>query len=214
MKSNSFVNDRRRIMQNKSRPPLPYDLDALRRDIEFEDQLLGKSMRFRTTWGLFSPKAIDEGTRLLLRHLEPRRDDRALDLGCGYGPLGLAIARAAPEGHCTLVDKDFVAVEYARRNAELNGIENVSILLSNGLNQVPDGSFSLAVTNLPAKTGKEHYYLFFSDIHRHLEPGGRFYVVVISGLRQFIARAFEQVFGNHEKIKQGKAYTVARATKT
>ena len=55
------------------------------------------------------------------------------------------------------------------------------------------------MTNLPAKTSKEHYYLFFHDIHERLEPGGRFYVVVISGLRQFIARAFEEVFGNHQK---------------
>lgn len=200
-------------MPNRPDNSLPYDLDALRRDIVFEEELLGNRLSFHTTWGLFSPKGIDEGTRLLLRHLEIREDERALDLGCGYGPIGLAIARAAPRGHCTLVDKDFVAVEYARRNAELNRIENASVLLSNGLNQVPPGRFTLAVTNLPAKTGKEHYYLFFSDIRQRLEPGGRFYVVVISGLRQFIARAFTQVFGNHEKIKQGKNYTVARAVK-
>jgi 16S rRNA G1207 methylase RsmC len=201
-------------MPHRPTGDLPFDLDELRRDIVFEDELLGHRLRFHTTWGLFSPKGIDEGSRLLLRHLEVRPDERALDLGCGYGPLGLAIARAAPGGHCTLVDKDFVAVEYARRNADLNGIGNVSVLLSDGLNQVPPGDFTLAVSNLPAKTSKEHYYLFFSDIHRRLEPGGRFYVVVISGLRQFIARAFGQVFGNHQKVKQGKHYTVARADKS
>lgn len=200
-------------MPNKHNPQLPFDLDALRRDIVFEEELLGHRLSFHTTWGLFSPKGIDEGTRLLLRHLEIREDERALDLGCGYGPLGLSIARAAPRGHCTLIDKDFVAVEYARRNAERNRIANVSIFLSDGLNQVPPGDFSLAVTNLPAKTSKEHYYLFFSDIQQRLEPGGRFYVVVISGLRRFIARAFTEVFGNHDKIKQGKNYTVARAIK-
>jgi len=113
------------------------------------------------------------------------------------------------------VDKDFVAVEYAKKNAALNGIDNLEVLLSNGLDQVPaERRFTLAVTNLPAKTGKEHYYLFFHDIRERLEPGGRFYVVVITGLRRFIARAFEEVFGNHEKVKQGKSYTVAMATKT
>ncbi len=200
-------------MPDKPERRLPYDLNALRRDIVFEDELLGQHLRFHTTWGLFSPKGIDEGTRLLLRHLEVRTDERAIDLGCGYGPIGLAIARAAPQGHCTLVDKDFVAVEYARRNAERNRISNVSVLLSDGLNQVPPGRFTLAVSNLPAKTSKEHYYLFFNDICERLEPGGRFYVVVISGLRQFIARTFGQIFGNHEKIKQGKNYTVACASK-
>ena len=191
------------------------NLNELRKDLVIHDEPLGHPMTFHTTWGLFSPKAIDAGTHLLLKHLEVKPDERAIDLGCGYGPLGLAIARSAPQGHCTLVDKDFVAVDYTRKNAALNGIDNVEVLLSNGLDQVPgDRTFTLAVTNLPAKTGKEHYYLFFNDIKDRLEPGGRFYVVVITGLRQFIARSFKEVFGNHRKIKQGKSYTVAMAEKT
>ncbi len=191
------------------------NLNELRKDLVIHDELLGHPMTFHTTWGLFSPKAIDAGTHLLLKHLEVKPDERAIDLGCGYAPLGLPIARSAPQGHCTLVDKDFVAVDYAQKNAALNGIDNVEVLLSNGLDQVPgDRTFTLAVTNLPAKTGKEHYYLFFNDIKDRLEPGGRFYVVVITGLRQFIARSFKEVFGNHRKIKQGKSYTVAMAEKT
>jgi 16S rRNA G1207 methylase RsmC len=196
-------------MTKNTRPPL--EIERLRQDIVFSDTLLGHRLVFHTTWGLFSPKAIDEGTRLLLDHLEVRPDERAIDLGCGYGPLGLAIARAAPQGHCLMVDKDFVAVEYANANARRNNIDNARAMLSDGLRHVPPQSFTLAVTNLPAKTSKEHYYLFFHDIRERLEPGGRFYVVVISGLRQFIARAFEEVFGNHQKIKQGRQYTVAMA---
>jgi 16S rRNA (guanine1207-N2)-methyltransferase len=196
-------------MPKNPRPPL--DLERLRQDIVFSDTLLGHRLNFHTTWGLFSPRAIDEGTRLLLEHLEVRPDDRAIDLGCGYGPLGLAIARSAPEGSCLMVDKDFVAVEYANGNARRNRIMNAQAMLSDGLRHVPEQTFTLAVSNLPAKTSKEHYYLFFHDIHDRLDPGGRFYVVVISGLRQFIARAFEEVFGNHRKIKQGKQYTVALA---
>ena len=196
-------------MKRAARPPL--DIDDLRRDIEFSETLLGHALVFRTTWGLFSPKAVDEGSRLLLQQLQIAPVDRALDLGCGYGALGLAIARSAPLGHCLMVDKDFVAVEYARRNAEINRVTNASVILSNGLNQVPNQEFDLAVTNLPAKTNKEHYYLFFHDIREHLAPDGRFYAVVINGLRQFIARAFMDVFGNHTKIKQGKSYTVALA---
>jgi len=194
------------------KPRQPLDLKRLREDIVFDDTLLGHSLRFHTTWGLFSPKAIDEGSRLLLDHLDVRGDDHAIDLGCGYGPLGLAIARSAPQGSCLMVDKDFIAVEYANANARRNRVMNAQAMLSDGLRHVPAGKrFTLAVTNLPAKTSKEHYYLFFHDIHERLEPGGRFYVVVISGLRQFIARSFEEVFGNHKKIKQGRQYTVALA---
>jgi len=198
-------------MPKKPSPSL--DLDRLREDIVFSDELLGHRLDFHTTWGLFSPKGIDEGTRLLLRHLQVKPDDRAIDLGCGYGPLGIAIARSAPQGHCLMVDKDFVAVEYANANARRNGVSNAEAMLSDGLKHIPPQRFTLAVTNLPAKTGKEHYYLFFHDILQHLEPGGRFYVVVISGLRRFIERAFNEVFGNHTKVKQGKNYTVALAVK-
>ena len=193
------------------KPKAPPDLERLRQDIVFRDRLLGHDLLFHTTWGLFSPKAIDEGTRLLLDHLEVETDDRAIDLGCGYGPLGLAIAKSAPQGHCLMVDKDFIAVEYANANARRNAIPNAEAMLSDGLRHVPPQTFTLAVTNLPAKTSKEHYYLFFHDIHARLEPGGRLYVVVISGLRQYIARSFLEVFGNHRKVKQGRQYTVAMA---
>ena len=186
---------------------------ALRRDITFEDELLGHRLNFRTTWGLFSPRHIDDGSRLLLDHLHVERDDVAMDLGCGYGPIGLALARSAPLGSCLLVDKDFVAVDYARRNATLNDITNVGVQLSNGFDQVPDGQFSLIVSNLPAKSSNEQYFLFFHDAYQHLRPGGRLVVVSISGIREFIARNLRDVFGNYDKLKQGKAYTVASSVK-
>lgn len=194
--------------------PLDNDkINALRREIVFTERLKGEQLTFHTTWGLFSPRAIDQGSRMLLECLEVRPDDIAIDLGCGYGPLGLTVARLAPRGHCLLVDKDFVAVEFATKNAALNGISNIEVQLSDGLKHVGEKSFTLAVTNLPAKTSNEHYYLFFQDIHDHLEPGGRFYIVVISGLRNFIKRALIEVFGNYKKLKQGKSYTVAMALK-
>jgi 16S rRNA G1207 methylase RsmC len=189
-------------------------LDKLRRDIVFSDTLCGQHLSFHTTWGLFSPKGIDEDSRLLLDHLEINEEDDTLDLGCGYGPLGLTLAKLAPKGTSVLVDKDFVAVEYSRRNAELNAIQNTDIFLSNGFDQVGDRTFDLIVSNLPAKTGKELYYLYFYDALARLNPGGSIYVVTISGLRKFIAKAFQEVFGNYEKLKQGKTYTVARAVKS
>ncbi len=187
--------------------------EQLRKDLSFEADLAGQHLKFNTTWGLFSPKGIDEGTKLLLEHLEVHSDDIALDLGCGYGPIGLTIARKAPQGFCTMVDKDFIAIEYAQKNARLNNISNVDIYLSDGCNHLKQESFTLVVTNLPAKTSKEHYYLFFYDAYLRMKPGARIYVVVISGLRKFIAKAFSEIFGNHKKVKQGKTYTVAMATR-
>ncbi|MES9843691.1 MAG: methyltransferase, partial [Candidatus Sedimenticola sp. 6PFRAG5] len=136
-------------------------LDKLRQDIVFTESVCGQQLTYHTTWGLFSPKNVDEGSRLLLDYLEINETDDTLDLGCGYGPLGLTMARLAPKGTSVLVDKDFMAVEYSRKNAQLNNIENVEVFLSNGFDQVGDRQFDLIVSNLPAKTGKELYYLYF-----------------------------------------------------
>lgn len=186
-------------------------LQQLRQDTVIDEVIRGQQLRFHTTWGLFSPKALDEGSRLLLDNLDIREDDNSLDLGCGYGPLGLTMARLAPHGNSVLVDKDFVAVEYSKRNARQNDIDNAEILLSNGFDQVGDRRFDLIVSNLPAKTGKELYYLYFYDALLRLNKEGRIYVVCISGLRKFIQKAFLQVFGNYRKVKQGRIYTVAMA---
>ena len=189
------------------------DVERLRDDIEFSATLLGHELGFHTTWGLFSPREIDEGTRLLLKHIEVEPDSDCLDLGCGYGSIGLAMAAVAPQGRTWLVDKDFVAVEYARRNARDNGLRNAQAALSNGFSQVKKSDFDVIAANLPAKTGKELLYLLLHDAREHLAPGGALWVVTLSGLRRFIARAMDEVFGNYEKVKQGRAYTVARARK-
>ncbi|MGM0677816.1 MAG: class I SAM-dependent methyltransferase [Pseudomonadota bacterium] len=188
-------------------------IQSLRRDITFSDTLCGHTLQYRTTWGLFSPRGIDAGTRLLLDHLEIQETDDCFDLGCGYGPIGLTLARLAPKGQTLLVDKDFVAVEYTHTNAALNGIGNAEAMLSNGFSHVGDRRFHLVTSNLPAKVGKEMLYLYLYDALAHLHPGGRIYVVTITGLRRFIERAFKEVFGNYDKVKQGREYTVAMARK-
>ncbi|MEM7258749.1 MAG: methyltransferase [Pseudomonadota bacterium] len=189
-------------------------LPALRQDTVFGEKLCGKPLTFHTTWGLFSPREVDAGTRLLLEHIELSGTARVLDLGCGYGALGLALAAAESERQVTLVDKDFVAVEYCRKNATNNGLSNTRVLLSNGMAQVEESDFDCVVTNLPAKSGKELYYLMFYDVYDSLQSGGQFYIVTINGLRGFVKRVFNEVFGNYRKLKQGSVYTVAVATKS
>lgn len=172
-----------------------------------------RALEFHTTWGLFSPRAVDDGSRLLLDYLELETDDDCLDLGCGYGVLGLCMARSAPGGHTLMVDKDFVAIDYAERNRLHNKIENASCQLSNGFAQIPAQQFDVIVSNIPAKVGKEMLYIYLFDALAYLKPGGSFYIVTITGLRQFFKRGFSEVFGHYEKIKQGKTYTVARGIK-
>ena len=190
------------------------DVEILRRDIVFSERLRGHELTFHSRWGLFSPRRVDEGTRLLIDHLAARETDDCLDLGCGYGPIGLTMARLAPKGQTYLVDKDFVAVEYARKNAELNSLQNCHALLSDGFSDLPrERRFDVIASNLPAKAGNEAYYILFSDARDHLAAGGRFYVVTLSGLRRFVERAFGELFGNYEKVKQSRSHTVSLAAK-
>ena len=113
-----------------------------------------------------------------------------------------------------MVDKDFVAVEYCRKNIALNQLGNAEALLSNGLDAIRERRFDVIASNIPAKVGNELMSLFFYDAYRQLNPGGHLYVVTINGLREYIKRVFKQRFGNYAKLKQGKSYTVAVATKT
>ncbi len=189
-------------------------LDKLRQDIVFNDELRGQKLTFHTTWGIFSPREVDEGSRMLLDFMEIGESDDCLDLGCGYGPIGMAMARLAPKGHTVLVDKDFVAVDFANKNISLNHIDNAEAMLSNGFAAIGNRKFDIIASNIPAKVGNEMLYLFLYDALSHLKPGGRLYVVTITGLRQFIKRSFNEVFGNYDKLKQGKAYTVAMAQKS
>jgi 16S rRNA (guanine1207-N2)-methyltransferase len=189
-------------------------LAKLRSDIRFTAELGGRRLIVHSTWGLFSPREIDEGTWLLLGHIEVNSTDDCLDLGCGYGPIGLALAVLAPDGHTLMLDKDFVAVDYSNRNAERNGIRNAHAQLSNGFDQVdPSLRFDLIASNVPAKVGKEMLSLLLHDARNRLRPGGRLYLVSINGLRQYLKRNLTEVFGNYEKLKQGAHYTVALARK-
>lgn len=188
-------------------------LDTLRQDITFNARLRDQELRFRSTWGIFSPREIDEGTRLLLDYIDIAEDADSLDIGCGYGPIGITLAKLAPKGKHLMVDKDFVAVEYANKNVAENRLDNAEAMLSNAFDQVGDRKFDVIVSNIPAKVGKEMLLLILYDALAHLKPGGQLYVVTINGLRKFMKRHFEDVFGNYKKLKQGTNYTVARAIK-
>lgn len=189
-------------------------LKSLRKDIRFSETLAGAELQFQTTWGLFSPREIDEGTHLLLKHMDIQPGDHCLDLGCGYGPVGLAMAAQATDGSALMLDKDFVAIDYSNRNAELNGLGNAKAILSNGFDAVDRSQkYDVIASNIPAKVGKELLTLMLHDAKDLLTPGGKFYVVTVNGLRQFMKRNFQDVFGNYKKLKQGSHYTVAVAEK-
>ena len=184
-----------------------------REDMHFNATVSGFPLRFTTTHGIFSPTEVDEGSLLMLDYTDIAAHESSLDVGCGYGVLGMTLAKRAPQGFHTLIDKDYVAVDYTKKNLVANKITNAEAFLSNGLSEIGDRKFDLVVSNLPAKAGNELFYLYFYDALHHLNPGGRIVVVTINGLREFVKRSFKEVFGNYDKLKQGARYTISQAIK-
>lgn len=192
---------------------IPDSINKLRNDIEFDITLRDQPLHFHSTWGLFSPREIDEGTQLLLRYIEIAEDADCFDLGCGYGPLGITLAKLAPKGKTLLADKDFVAIDFTRKNIKANKLKNAEAILSNAFDQIGDRQFDCIVSNIPAKVGKELLQIIMHDAEAHLKPGGQLYVVTINGLRLFMKRHMQEIVGDYKKLKQGTNYTVARAIK-
>ena len=151
---------------------------------------------------LFSSHQIDEGTDLFLRTIDVEEPRTILDIGCGCGVIGVVLARLFPEARVVLLDRDLLAVRYARHNAALNGTPNVTVLGSVGLEQAPAEPFDLIVANIPAKIGDEAIEReFVLDPLAHLRPGGDYWFVVVSGLNHLIPRIGIQ---HHLKLKQIK----------
>jgi len=190
------------------------DVVNLKKDIKIVVNLLDNELILLTRWGVFSPRSIDEGTIMLMKHIEVGVSDICLDLGCGYGPIGLALAKHCTKGEVHMVDKDFVAIELANNNANLNNLSNTKAYFSDAFLQVPsEVKFDQVISNLPAKVGREQLSIILYDAFDALKPGGKITVVTIKGLKDFIKNNFKSVFGNYKKLKQGQKYIVSQAIK-
>jgi 16S rRNA (guanine1207-N2)-methyltransferase len=154
----------------------------------------GRRLELQVAQDLFSSHEVDVGTRLLLRTLAgPEHAGRrlVLDLGCGYGPLGLALRAAAADRVAHLVDRDALAVEYARENAARNRLDGVEVYGSLGYADVRAAGFDLIVSNIPAKAGPPVIERLLLGGAGLLAPGGLVAVVVITPLRAAVAAVLE-----------------------
>ncbi len=144
----------------------------------FESLLLGQRLTFRTDAGVFSKRKLDRGTKLLLESLDLGSARKILDLGCGYGAIGLTVAKLAPGAEIWLSDVNRRAVELAEGNAALNGIGNCQFRAGYGLEPFAAIKFDLIITNPPVRTGKEVIYGLFAAAKGHLVKNGRLVLVM------------------------------------
>ena len=143
------------------------------RTCEFD--VLGERLTFTTDAGVFSRDGLDTGTRVLLEAL-PEIHGRALDLGCGWGPVGTVLARKYPEAEIVMTDVNSRAVELSARNLAANRA-SAQVLQGDGFENVP-GTFDFVITNPPIRAGKAAIYGMFADACDRLRPGGQLYIVI------------------------------------
>jgi len=175
----------------------------------------GHSFTFDIAHTLFSSFDVDEGTDVFLRFLQPDSPRTILDLGCGYGPIGIILARLYPDAHVVMADKDLLAVRYARHNAELNNQANVQVVGSVGMDDVPDLPYDLIVSNIPAKIGDEAIEQeFLLQPYRRLQPGGAYWFVVVSGLNRLIPRLGQRHELKLKEVKKRAGHSVYQLRKT
>lgn len=153
------------------RPRVPSD----RRELHFLYR--GTRLSFAVDRGVFASTAIDPGTSLLIETLDPGPADGILDLGCGWGPIGIAAARASPKGHVVLTDVNRRAALLARSNLRRNRIENAEVRIGSGFAPVSGEAFDLIASNPPYHAGRELVLSILEEAPRHLRPGGRLLIV-------------------------------------
>jgi 16S rRNA (guanine1207-N2)-methyltransferase len=145
--------------------------------------------QFDTAALLFSPYKIDAGTQLLLSYLAEKADKARtiLEIGCNYGVVGVVLAKLNPQANVTMVDKDMLAVRYARHNAALNKTPNVTVIGSIGVENIQQQSFDLIVSTIPTKIGDKaiEYDLVVKPLEL-LERRGYYWFITESQLNRLI----------------------------
>jgi 16S rRNA (guanine1207-N2)-methyltransferase len=173
----------------------------------------GELLSFRVDAGVFASHGLDPGTALLIENLTLRPADRVMDLGCGWGAVGVAAAKAAREGHVVLTEVNRRAARLARENLERNGIRNAEVRVGRLFEPVADEAFDVIASNPPYRAGREFVLALMEAAPAHLHPGGRLVLVGkgSQGIRFYQDRLSEQWAGPVEVLARKSGYRVLEA---
>ena len=192
-------------MYYEKNPTADHDIHELR------VRLLDTPMTFLTDAGVFSKRMVDYGSQVLLNTLDLEPDKTLLDVGCGYGPLGLTLGKVFGV-QATLIDINSRALDLARANAEKNQV-NARIFQSNVYEDV-EGNFDYIVSNPPIRAGKSVVHEIIKGAFCHLEDQGSLTIVIQKKQGAPSAKAkMEEVFGNCQILKKDKGYYILESVK-
>lgn len=182
----------------------------------FQTWVLDQPYRFQTDSGVFSRNRLDFGSRLLIETAAQLDlgEGPCLDLGCGYGPIGIITADQHPALDVHMVDISERALELARHNAQANGVDNVQIYRSDAYDQVSETGFTAILTNPPIRAGKKLVHHFIEVALDYLAPGGQLLAVIQKKQGAPSAmKKFEAVFPKSARIARKKGYWILQGIK-
>jgi 16S rRNA (guanine1207-N2)-methyltransferase len=179
-----------------------------------EDILRGKRLKFKTDAGVFSYGKVDKGTKILVENVIVDKDDDILDLGCGYGVIGIALADEVKS--VTMADINRRAIKLAKENIKLNNLEgcDIRVVYSDLYENVRDREYDKIITNPPIRAGKEVLHRIIKEGKGILKDNGEIWVVIQTkqGAKS-LAKYMEEVFGNVETVTIKGGYRVLKSKK-
>lgn len=177
--------------------------------------LKGFNMNLTSDNGVFSKNTVDFGSKLLIESFElVVKTGKILDVGCGYGPIGLTVAKEFPDSQVEMVDVNLRALELAKENAELNKITNTHIYESSVYDSVTANDYQVIISNPPIRAGKKVVHAILEGAFDHLQQGGELWIVIQKKQGGPSAqKKMEAVFGNVEMVARDKGYFIYKSVK-
>ncbi len=174
----------------------------------------GELLTFEVDTGVFASHGLDPGTALLIESLPVRPTDRVLDLGCGWGAVGVAAARLARRGTVVLTDVNRRAVRLAQRNLARNGVQNATVEVGPAFEPVGEATFDVIATNPPYHAGRPVVLDLLEEAPRHLAPGGRLLIVGkgSQGILYYQGWLAEHWATDVQVVARGSGYRVLEAS--
>ncbi len=181
-----------------------------------EYKIKDKTIKLTVDNGVFSKYHVDIATNFMLNTIIDTETikGKVLDLGCGYGAIGITLAKFYKDLDITMVDINERALGLAKKNCKLNALEKVNIIESDGFSNVK-GDFDFIITNPPIRAGKQVIYKMYQDAYEHLKNGGVLYLVInkkhgAPSTKEFL----EELFGNCEVLDKKAGFNVIKCEKT
>lgn len=176
-----------------------------------EYKIKGKTLTFISDNGVFSKNHIDSATELLVKTIYDEVHGKILDVGCGYGVIGITLATSQEIKEVTMIDINHRALELAKRNSVKNKVsDKIKVSESDGFEQIKE-KYDAIITNPPIRAGKSVIYQMYADAKEHLLDGGALYIVINKkhGAPSTI-KYLEELFGNAEVLDKKAGFNVIK----